>query len=342
MSKTMNIPVFIPHNGCPNDCVFCNQRKISGLKESEDLDQVRRFIQDSIDSSNGRSDIEIAFFGGSFTGLDRDVQKAYLEMGTKFVKEYNLRGIRMSTRPDYITQEIMEFLSKYPVSSIELGVQSLNEKVLKASKRNHSVSHVIKAVDLIKNKNIELGLQMMIGLPQDNMTYVEETLNKIIGFEPSTVRVYPTLVIKDTELEELYLKGLYTPLTLEEAVDQVANILPEFAKHNITVLRVGLQANEGLNSGDYIAGPYHPAFKELVMDRIIYKTVHKKILELGLSGKIIIQGNSKIFNRLIGHRKTNKIAFEKDGFDLVCDDTIKENLVQIRSVKGSTVFPFFF
>lgn len=341
MSKTMNIPVFIPHNGCPNDCVFCNQRKISGVKESEELVKVKQFIQESIDSSNGRSDIEIAFFGGSFTGLDQDIQKLYLDMGTEFVDKYKLKGIRMSTRPDYINQDIMGFLSDYPVSSIELGVQSLNDKVLKATKRNHSVEHVNLAVELIKKSGIELGLQMMIGLPEDNIEFVQETLSKIINFEPATVRIYPTLVIKDTELEDMFLSGNYIPLTVEEAVEQVALILPKIINHNITVLRVGLQANEGLNSGDYIAGPYHPAFKELVMDRMIYNEIHKRISELESEENLVISGNRKMFNRLIGHKKQNKIVFEKEGFSLNCDEDLQDDLIQIRSIKGSTIFPFF-
>jgi len=354
MSKTMNIPVFIPHNGCPNDCVFCNQRKISGVKESEQLEEVRMFIEDSIKSAGNRKDIEIAFFGGSFTGLELEIQKSYLDMGTEFVNKYKLKGIRMSTRPDYITTEIMEFLKPYPVSSIELGVQSLNEKVLIATKRNHSIEDVKMAVKLIKETKIELGLQMMIGLPFDRIEYVKETLDKIIGFDPKTVRIYPTLVIKDTELEQLYLKGLYKPLSVEEAVEQVALILPEFIKHNITVLRVGLQANEGLNSGDFIAGPYHPAFKELVMDRIIYNEVLDQYSILRgnyintiedsekLDSKPTLSANRKIYNRLIGHQKINKIAFEEYGFILLCDESVKKDLIQIRSIQGSAVFTFRF
>lgn len=366
MNKTMNIPIFIPHNGCPNDCVFCNQRSISGVKESEELEEVRRFIEESIESSNGRHDIEIAFFGGSFTGLERSMQKAYLDLGKEYVDKYKLKGIRMSTRPDYISEDIIEFLSAYPVTAIELGVQSLNIEVLKATKRNHSVEDVAIAVRLIKDAGIELGLQMMVGLPKDCLTYVRETMEQVIAYEPKTIRIYPTLVIKNTELELMYNKGGYQPLSLSEAIDQVALILPEFIANDITILRVGLQANEGLNSGDYIAGPYHPAFKELVMDKIIYKQVIKEMNKLNIhlhsqgelvdinnnkleqpsdnsyKKDVIISANSKMYNRLIGHKKNNKKLFNNMGVSLELDPKLDQELIQIRSIQGSTVFTSFF
>lgn len=358
MTKTMNIPIFIPHNGCPNDCVFCNQRSISGVKQSEELEKVRDFIEESIQSANGRRDIEIAFFGGSFTGLDQSIQKSYLDLGKEFVEQYNLKGIRMSTRPDYISDEIISFLQNYPVTAIELGVQSLNKEVLDATKRNHSLEDVTRAVTLIKGAGIELGLQMMIGLPKDCLTYVRETMEQVIAYEPKTLRIYPTLVIKDTELEIMYKQGLYKPLSLDEAVMQVAEILPEFLARGITILRVGLQANEGLNSGDYIAGPYHPAFKELVMDQIIYNRVIQELENLNIETKlsnevehqsletldannkkdVIILGNNKMYNRLIGHKKNNKTAFESLGYKLGLDPNLDNDLIQIRSIQGSTVF----
>ena len=282
----MNIPIFIPHYGCPNGCVFCNQQKISGKDKLDDESTLREFIEASISTSVGKEDIEIAFFGGSFTGLEHDVQKKFLELATEYVQKYHIKGIRLSTRPDYIHEEIMKFLSDYPVTSIELGVQSLNPEVLKLTKRNHTVDDVEKAVACIKKSQISLGLQMMIGLPGDTLYTALETAKKMISYKPDTIRIYPTLVLLDTELAKMLKDGAYQPLSLEEAVDWTSNLLPLFIEANINVLRVGLQANEGLNSDVVLAGPYHPAFKELVLDELVYNQICNQVEHLICSGDI--------------------------------------------------------
>jgi len=345
IKKTMNIPIFIPHYGCPNDCVFCNQRKISGKQQLDDLEDVEKFILESIESKGNRNDVEIAFFGGSFTGLDKQVQKTYLDIGKKFVDYYQLKGIRMSTRPDYINREIIDFLKSYPVSAIELGVQSLDEEVLEATKRNHSVEDVYQAIRLIKETTIDLGVQMMIGLPKDTIEKATETALKLIGFRPSTIRIYPTLVVKGTQLEEDFHNGTYVPLSLEDAVDQVASILPMFIKAGISVIRVGLQANDGLNSDDLVAGPYHPAFKEVVMDKLIYNEVIDELTTLfGPEDNayeqydISVSSNRKLYGRLIGHKKMNLVKFQKLGINIGYDKSIKNDSIQITSIKGGTVF----
>lgn len=323
---TMNIPIFIPHYGCPNGCVFCNQQKISGKDELDDEQSIRRNIEMSLGTSEGRQDIEIAFFGGSFTGLDKDVQRAYLDLGKEYVQKYNLKGIRLSTRPDYITLEILELLKNYPVTSIELGVQSLDEEVLLRSKRNHTLEDVERAVKLIKKTRIELGLQMMIGLPGDTIEKAKRTAERMIEYGADTVRVYPTLVLEDTELATLYRRGEYLPLSLEQAIEWTSTILPLFEKNKIKVIRVGLQSNEGLNSELVLGGPYHPAFKELVMDQIVFSqfvegyeqlddlkdknnvTLHigSEVLTVFVQDHILtITGNQPIVQRLYGHKRNN-------------------------------------
>lgn len=276
--SSMNIPIFIPHFGCPNGCVFCNQQKISGKDELDDEKTIRKLIESSIETSGDRDAIEIAFFGGSFTGLEQHVQSAYLNIANEYVKKYNLRGIRLSTRPDYINQAVMEYLSDYPITAIELGVQSLDEDVLLQTKRNHTIQDVESAVVLIKKAGIELGLQMMIGLPGDTLEKSIASAKKIICFQPDTVRIYPTLVLQDTQLNNMFQRGKYTSLTVEEAVSWTSQILPLFIKAHIRILRVGLQANEGLNGDVVITGPYHPAFKELVLDKMVYDELERLLL----------------------------------------------------------------
>lgn len=323
-NRTMNIPIFIPHLGCPNDCVFCNQRHISGEQEEQREEQMlRNKIEAYLDTGIQKSDIEIAFFGGSFTGIERNIQSFYLDIATEYVNKHHLKGIRMSTRPDYISRDILEFLSPYPISAIELGVQSLEQEVLDLSKRNHRVQDVYNAVDLIRKYKIELGLQVMLGLPGDTAETFEATMEKVIQIQPKTLRIYPTLVIQNTELEALYKRGDYEPIPLEEAVLQVANILPQIIQANIKVIRIGLQANEELNTNAFVAGPYHPAFGELVMDQCVFNEVktffeiHKETIQK-LDCQIILCGNQASIQRLIGHKKKNKekiVGYLKDKMD---------------------------
>ena len=311
-NRTMNIPIFIPHLGCPNDCVFCNQRHISG-EQSEQCDEhmLRNKIEAYLDTGIQKSDIEIAFFGGSFTGIDSETQAFYLDIATEYVKKHQLKGIRMSTRPDYISTDILEFLIQYPISAIELGVQSLEQQVLDRSKRNHKVEDVYKAVSLIRDYGIELGLQVMLGLPGDHWDTFTETIKKVIEIQPKTLRIYPTLVIQHTELADLYQRGDYEPVSLEEAVRQVANILPQTIEAKIKVIRIGLQANEELNTEALIAGPYHPAFGELVIDQCVYnewiKVINnQKDIICKLKRQIFLCGNAATIQRLIGHKKKNQ------------------------------------
>jgi histone acetyltransferase (RNA polymerase elongator complex component) len=275
----MNIPIFIPHYGCPNGCVFCNQKRISGKESLDDEKAIRDLIESSLKTAGNRQKVEIAFFGGSFTGLEKSIQEKYLNIASEYVTKYRLEGIRISTRPDYINENCMRFLSKYPVTAIELGVQSLDEDVLKKTKRNHSIKDVDTAVSYIKNSSASLGLQMMIGLPGDTFLKAKESSQKIIRYEPDTLRIYPTLVLPDTELCDMYQAGDYVPLSLEDAVEWTSKLLPLFIEKNIQILRVGLQASEGLNEEHIIIGPYHPAFKELVLDKMVYDSLSRQLIQ---------------------------------------------------------------
>jgi histone acetyltransferase (RNA polymerase elongator complex component) len=236
----------------------------------------------------------------------------------------------------------------------------MDSEVLLMTKRNHSVQQVYEAVECIKKYHVELGLQMMIGLPGDDSVKAIETAKILIGLKPETIRIYPTLIIKGTELETMYARGEYEPLTLEEAVKQVAIILPMFIKENIRVLRVGLQSNDGLNSHDLIAGPYHPAFKELVLDRIIYNEVMTYIesfqsdrffkedglMQDDLADKrkrnYTISASSRLYNRLVGHKKKNKEKFEKLGIEIALDNELDNHMLKVFTEKSSTIFTTLF
>ncbi|MBN2221965.1 MAG: radical SAM protein [Vallitaleaceae bacterium] len=348
MSKTMNIPIFIPHLGCENDCVFCNQKSISGTLKPLDEEALREYIEASINTRGGRK-VEIAFFGGSFTGLPLPLQKSYLDLAKEYVEKYDLQGIRMSTRPDYINEEIMSFLKPYPIRVIELGVQSLDEEVLLQSKRNHSSQDVYQAIRFIRESGIDLGLQMMLGLPGDSEEKIQRTAEEFIKIKPICIRIYPTLVIKGTELEKLYDEGKYVPLSLEQAVAICAEILPKFVEAQIQVIRVGLQANDGLNSEEMIAGPYHPAFRELVEDEMVFQKIKNEVSHRKAEGKALVLSTSKSMNqRIRGHKKANLQRIEelaKWSYELVADLKPNQIIIQdplIFGEEGRTVLSVFF
>ncbi len=272
------IPVFIPHKGCPFDCIYCNQKIISG--QTVDITEVeaRELIESSIKTIVPGANIEVAFFGGSFTGVDKALQIRLLETANEYIKKGQVNSIRISTRPDYINREILDYLKEYNVNTIELGVQSLDEQVLKTSCRGHGVNEVITSSQLIKLYGITLGIQTMIGLPDDSREKDVLTAKRVIELRPEIIRIYPTLVIRNTYLEKMYRQGIYTPYTLEEAVEVCAELLDLYEKENISVIRTGLQATDNISEGaDVIAGPYHPAFGQMVQSRRILKTIEEKI-----------------------------------------------------------------
>ena len=218
--KTYNIPIFVPHRGCPFDCVFCNQKRITGTQKEVTADDVHNIIGEylkTLPSKNRR--IEAAFFGGSFTGIPINEQSELLAAANEYLKKGDIDGIRLSTRPDYIDKEILDNLLKYGVTTIELGVQSMDDSVLKSSNRGHTRKDVINAVRLIKEYSFTLGLQMMTGLPGDTDEKSLYTADEIIKLKPDIVRIYPTLTIKDTFLEKMYLTGKYQPQSVDEAVN---------------------------------------------------------------------------------------------------------------------------
>lgn len=302
--RKYNIPIFVPHKGCPFDCVFCNQNRITGQIREVTPDDVTDIIEQYLETIPHNALIETAFFGGSFTGIDIDEQSALMERVVPYIKNGRINGIRLSTRPDYITREILDNLKKYGVRTIELGVQSMSDIVLKKSNRGHSAAQVRDAVALIREYDFDLGLQMMTGLPGDTDELSIETAREIIRLAPECVRIYPTLTIKDTYLETLYRQGKYVPQSLNEAVELSKKLVIMFEAAGINVIRVGLQPTEEINeNASVVAGPFHSAFGELVENAVYYDIISN--LLRGKQGSFIVYVNPKDISKAVGNKRTN-------------------------------------
>ncbi|MBR5219136.1 MAG: radical SAM protein [Clostridia bacterium] len=302
MEKHMNIPVFIPHLGCKNDCVFCNQRSITGTLGEVSCDEVRGIIEEHLRFAQERQ-VEIAFFGGSFTGLDIQKQENYLSVAYEYVKSGDVSGIRLSTRPDYISIGILDMLSTYGVKTIELGAQSMCDDVLLKSGRGHRVQHTRESAALIKAKGFSLGLQMMLGLPGDTHEKSLYTAREICAMGADNTRIYPTVVLKHTCLYDMYMRGEYTPLTVEQAVETAKEAVKIFDSSGVNILRIGLQQSETLGS-EVAAGAYHPAMGELVLSRLVRDDAESYITE-HKAKEIIITADRKNISVAVGQNRCN-------------------------------------
>ncbi len=325
--KQKTIPIFVSHLGCPNDCAFCNQKSITGHKEAVTPQQADDIIAKSLQTLPGGAKVEIGFFGGSFTGIEQNTQKAFLEVANKYLSDGCVEAIRLSTRPDYINEQIIDMLLSYGVTTIELGAQSMDNEVLEKNLRGHTLEDTVRASNIISRAGIKLGLQMMTGLFGDTDENAKVSAEKIIDLSPDCVRIYPTLVLKGTHLETLYQKGLYKPQTLQQAVSLCADLKTRFDETNICVIRMGLMASDFIKPDcDVIAGPYHPAFGELVQSEIYYrqlKTVVKSDCE------IRVHPNS--VSAFVGNQKHNLARFRDAGISVrfVQDLSISPGTFQI-------------
>lgn len=310
--RTYNIPIFVPHKGCPYDCVFCNQKRITGEQKDVTEDDVRFIIEKHIKTlpKNDRY-VEAAFFGGSFTGIPIEEQTSLLKAANEFLEKGLIDGIRLSTRPDYIDRTILDNLKRFGVTTIELGVQSMNDEVLKLSNRGHTSHDVINAVKLIREYPFVLGLQMMTGLPGDTDERSLKTADDIIKLKPDIVRIYPTLTIKDTYLEKLYCSGKYIPQTVEEAVELSKRLLLKFEKNNIIVIRIGLQSTEEISErGSVVAGPVHSSFRELVESSIYYDIISSVIEKDAVRADIFV--NPSEISKAVGNRRRNIVKLKNE------------------------------
>ena len=312
MKKEYIIPIFVPHLGCPNDCTFCNQKKISGQTKMITAKDVKNTIEEYLKSFKYPDKyIEVAFFGGSFTGIEIEKQEELLAVTYEYIKAKKVDSVRISTRPDYINKEILKRLKKYGVKTIELGVQSTNDFILKKCRRGHTFEDVKKASKLIRRFGFILGHQMMVGLPESTRKDELDTAKDLIKLRPKIIRIYPVLVIKGTKLEEEYLLGEYEPLTVDQSVEISKNLLAIFNKKKIKVIRIGLQNTTEITdpnneSSQVIAGPYHPAFRQLVESALWYDVICNKIKRINIKIKDVqIDANPYDLNNIIGHKKCN-------------------------------------
>lgn len=305
--KHANIPIFLPQLACPHQCIFCNQNHISSQEHIPSINETRQIIERNLTTIPSDYTIQVAFFGGSFTGLPIEIQESYLQVVQPFIKTKQVSSIRLSTRPDYITDEILAMLQKYNVQDIELGAQSTNDEILRLSGRGHNREAIQNASQKIKEYGFRLGLQMMIGLPGDTKEISLQTAQDIIDFGAETTRIYPTLVVSDTPLATLYNRGKYTPLSTEDAIDWTKDIYSLFIKNNITILKVGLHPNKDFTNKEHLlAGPFHPSFKELVLSEI-WKDKLKQVMQNNCKQKnISIFTSSEEINNAIGYNSKNK------------------------------------
>ena len=318
--KHANISIFVPHIGCPNRCSFCDQRSITGKHTAPRPKDVIDAVKAAVKSPHfDPENTEIAFFGGSFTAINRTYMTSLLEAAKIFVDHGVVKGIRVSTRPDAIDDEILTLLKEKGVTAIELGAQSLNDRVLLLNNRGHSAQDVVNAALLIRIYGFELGLQMMTGLYGDNDATAIETAHKIIEIAPDTVRIYPTIVLDRTDLSVLYQDEKYRPQTVDEAVHLAVVLSEMFEKAGIRVIRLGLHSIE---ESSFVAGPWHPAFSELCSSERFYK---RAVSQLGEQGKYNIFVNPSDVSKMTGQKKSNLKKLCELGFEckVIADKSIE-------------------
>ena len=343
MKKKYVIPVFVPHLGCPNNCIFCNQKSISGQKEELTKEKAKEIIEEFLKGiKDNESEKEIAFFGGSFTAIKEEKQEELLSLAYEYIKSGQVNSIRISTRPDYINKQILKRLKKYKVKTIELGVQSANNYILEKAGRGHTFEDVKKASKLIRLYGFTLGHQMMVGLPESNRIDEINTAKKLIKLKPKMVRIYPVLVIKGTPLEKQYQEGTYKPLTLVQAIETCKELVLLFNNKKIDIIRVGLQNTDEIaepqdEQSEVVAGPFHPAFRQLVESSMWYDVILNKIKKLNAKVKEVeVTVNPQDINSVIGHKREN-IEKLKETYDVNLiikqDEKIKQGKLKMEILK---------
>ncbi len=329
----MIIPFFIPHAGCPHQCVFCNQKNITGKNTPPDPSSLPETIRSRLRTARSAGPVQVAFYGGSFTALPREAQKTYLEAVRPFVDTGAVAGIRLSTRPDAVSENTAKFLKQFSVHTIELGAQSMDDSVLRLSGRGHSAADTVNAVRLLRKHAFIVGLQLMPGLPGDSRESFGDTIGRIAELRPDFVRIYPALVIRDTPLEELYRAGRYHPLSLAEAITWCRDAMLSLEKADVEVIRVGLQTTEALQKpGTIVSGPYHPAFRQLV-DSSIFLDKMRTILrhQPHLTRSVSFAVHPSDVSSAIGQKRHNIAVLQKEfdlaGIEIIPDDRLTRGTV---------------
>ena len=328
------IPVFIPHLGCPHQCVFCNQRSISGCRRFDES-AVPAQIDAALATLPPDCDCQIAFFGGSFTGIDRDLMRRLLELGARYVENGQVSSLRLSTRPDLIDREVLDILLRYPVQTVELGIQSTSDAVLEQSGRGHTALDSETACRAVLDAGLELVGQMMVGLPGATAESDRQTARDIVSFGAMAARIYPTVVFAGTPLADLTARGCYTPLTLADAVARSADAYEIFDRSGVRCLRIGLCASEELTDpGCALAGPNHPALGELVLGEVRFRELLRTVRGAGLlGGRVALEVPARKLSQTVGQRRCNLKRLQEEY------GTTVMSVRGVQSLTGLTVLP---
>ncbi len=335
MAPPLVIPYFIPHQGCPHQCVFCNQSVITGGPTRGSLDEIDALIQEYLSFKGERDRVEFAFFGGNFLGLPERRIKALLGHVKPYLDQGLIQGIRCSTRPDTITRDILDLVVPYGLDLVELGVQSMDNRILERSGRGHTREQTLEAVVLLKMAGLGIGVQVMAGLPGDTPAGALATSRALADLAPDLARIYPVLVLAGSKLAQWYLSGEYSPLTLDQAVEQTRDMLKIFSRSGVPVIRMGLQAGEMMDDPEQmLAGPWHPAFGHLVYSALMFDLACESIDGLVKNedaGGITLRVHPRSLSRLKGDRKGNleRLVSQYPGvrFSIVADKTLEPGRV---------------
>ena len=331
------IPVFVPHLGCRHNCVFCNQKRISGSEQAASVETVKEAIARAAALPRTGAKRQLAFYGGSFTAIEESLQETLLAAAQQALQERSIDAIRLSTRPDAIDERVLSRLKRYGVDTVELGAQSMDDEVLRLSRRGHTAADVVRASNLVCEAGFSLVLQMMTGLPGDSPERDMETARRLIALRPDAVRLYPTVIVRGTELYDRYLAGEYAEHSVEDAVEVCAKLLPLFEDSGIEVIRLGLNPTEELTGGAAVAGAYHPALGELVKSRV-YRNRARALLDgIAPHSHVVLGVEARAISQMTGQKRENLRnlckEFSLDGLK-VRPAAVKKGEIVILSVEN--------
>ena len=328
------IPVFVPHLGCPHKCVFCNQNRISGAQKPASAETVKNAIENAAALTPSETKRQLAFYGGSFTAIPAAQQESLLDAAQPYLRDGVIRAIRLSTRPDAIDGETLERLKRYGAETVELGAQSMDGEVLRLSGRGHNPEDVERASRMVKEAGFRLILQMMTGLPGDTDEKALETAKRIIALAPDGVRIYPTVIVKDTALYDMWRAGEYQEHTVEDAVRVCAKLVPLFAEAGIPIIRLGLNPTDDLSGGDAAGGAYHPALGELVRSRVLLQKAEALLAGTAQGAEVILGVNRSDVSKAVGQHRCNVIKLKEEfllsDVRMIPADVNKDEIIVLR------------
>lgn len=329
------IPVFVPHLGCPHQCVFCDQKQITGCSAGITVETVRSAIRAAEAAAGCGTKRQLAFYGGSFTAMPEAMQTPLLEAAAEAIADGQIDSARLSTRPDAVTEGILRRLVSYGVDTVELGAQSMDDDVLRLSRRGHSAADVERASRLVHEAGLSLILQMMTGLPGDTAEKSMATARRLIALRPEGVRIYPTVVVKGTDLYDMWVRGEYREHTLPEAVQLCAALYDLFDWAGIPIIRLGLNPNEQLSGGGAAAGAYHPAFGELVRSRRFFERACRLLDGVRPGSRVVLAVRPRLLSQVLGQRRENlrllREQFALTELKILPDETITEDIVVLSA-----------